>query len=234
MKKDPAHIVNMINRKAQQNCDNAMKMRFQLRLLLHVRNSSSSPHACAMPQCDIIRAIYRHMEKCADHICPAPGCQISRKLLCHWDVCGKMRQFCEVCTPLRSTELKLPHLEGQPDCVTARKLIQHYKECTLLECEHCSVLIGSRIRRFGARHVVRRKIRSSALLKHSCRCQDKACRIPMCLKMKRFIAHTNVCRSQDADSLLCREMATFCINHMITCTENDCILIYDNSPREKF
>ena len=75
------------------------------------------------------------------------------------------------------------------------------------------------------RHIqVKRRVCHSALLKHSCRCQDRTCQIPMCIKMKRVLTHTNMCQGKTAESMVCQEIATFCLNHTIVCTQKDCIL----------
>lgn len=114
----------------------------------------------------------------------------------------------------------------QPDCVAARKLINHFKEESLRNCKQCRRMMVNKYQRFAPRYFIRKQERKhSALLKLACRCQDRLCKNPMCLKMKRAIAHTNGCRNKDPYALLCQEMATFFMDHMAVCTQKDCILI---------
>lgn len=112
-----------------------------------------------------------------------------------------------------------------PDCIASRKLISHFKDDSLRKCSHCRRIMLSKFRRFGAQYFTPKQQRChSALLKHSCHCQDPTCTNPMCLKMKRAIGHTTVCRNKDPHALLCREISAFSLNHMLVCTQSDCIL----------
>lgn len=112
-----------------------------------------------------------------------------------------------------------------PDCIAARKLMSHFKGNPLRNCKDCRRMMISKYQRFASQYFVPKRQRShSAVLKHSCCCEDQTCQRQMCLKMKRAIAHTKGCRNKDPHMLLCREVASFFLHHMTICTQNYCIL----------
>lgn len=171
------------------------------------------------------RDVLRHITNCKlEENCSDARCKTSRQILSHWELCSKTQLYCKVCSPLKVVKFRKSKRFEVPDCLAARAIIDHYKECTSMECERCNNVKDLRRKVYGSRGLVKRRICHSALLKHSCRCQDRTCQIPMCIKMKRVLTHTNICQGKTAQSMVCQDIATFCLNHAIVCTEKDCIL----------
>lgn len=217
--------------RAQQiiHADKATKVRMQLAVLLHAQKyqqvDDNAHKGCNVPFCQIGRDVWKHIKTCTQEIdCSEPRCKVSREILTHWEMCSKSQLYCKVCTPLKVAKQKQPKKLNVPDCQTSRNLIRHYKDCTSMDCKRCEVLRRLKRRLYGSRHLLNQRVCHSGLLKHSCRCQDKSCKIPMCIKMKRALTHTNVCRSMSPDTMVCQGIAIFCLNHSITCTEPNCIL----------
>lgn len=217
--------------RAQQiiNADKATKVRMQLAVLLHAQKyqlvDDNDHKGCTVPFCQIGRDVWKHIKTCTDEInCSEPRCKVSREILSHWDLCSKNHLYCKVCTPLKVFKEKYTRKFEVPDCRTSKNLIRHYKECTLMDCKRCDVLKRLKRRGYGPHSLPNQRICHSGLLKHSCRCQDRTCKNPMCIKMKRALTHTNVCRLIGSTSTICQEIAIFCLNHSIACTQPNCIL----------
>lgn len=217
--------------RAQQiiHSDKATKVRMQLAVLLHAQKYQQvddiAHKGCAVPFCQIGRDVWKHIKTCTQETnCSEPRCKVSREILTHWELCSKSQLYCKVCTPLKVAKQKQPKKLNVPNCQTSRHLVRHYKDCASMDCKQCEVLRRLKRRACGTRSLLNHRVCHSGLLKHSCRCQDKTCKIPMCIKMKRALAHTSVCRMKSADTLVCQEIAIFCLNHSITCTEHNCIL----------
>lgn len=211
-----------------QNIDKAVTNRMQLVVLLHVQKYQDEADilhiGCKIPFCYLARAVWRHMVRCKLKIaCPDFKCRSSHQILAHWDSCRLNKSSCTICDPLKKGKYMRKRYTV-PDCVAARASIDHFKNCTSVDCKRCDNIVDFRrkalkSRGFGARGPIR-----SALLNHSCRCQDRTCRNPMCIKMKRVLTHTNMCQSKTTQSMVCQEISTFCLSHTIVCTEKDCIL----------
>lgn len=202
-----------------------------LALLLHGQKyqkvDDEAHSGCRVPFCQFGRKLWRHIEACTEEAgpCTEPYCRVSREMLKHWEICSKSRQFCRMCTPLRVTKRKrVPSKKVHvPNCRTTRNLICHYKECTSKDsCPKCKLPNYLKGKLYGQRTMPKR--RHSMLLKHACVCRDKKCENPMCIKMKRALTHTNVCQTKCSGSMVCREIAIFCLHHTIACTQPDCIL----------
>lgn len=212
------------------SAEKAIKARIRLAVLLHARNQHQhtdyDAHVqCSVPYCQAGRDVWKHISNCMlETDCSQPHCKSSRQILAHWEKCSKNQFYCKVCTPLKLAIKKKTRKIQVPDCWSSRDLISHYKECTLMHCERCKVIKVLNGNVCSSRSLIKRRVCHSGLLKHSCRCQDRTCKIPMCMKMKRVLTHTNICRQSNSNSLLCQEIATFCLNHSIVCTEKDCIL----------
>lgn len=203
--------------------------RKRLALLLHARKyqhvDDNAHNNCHVVNCQFARNIWRHITTCTHSACTNPQCAYSRNIIEHWEQCAKPYD-CGLCSPLRppkpEPEKEPPKKFELPDCRTARHLISHYKNCSSIgdSCEMCEIANDLRRKSKGLRQLKRH----STLLKHSCCCRDKTCKNPMCIKMKRTLTHTNVCRTTCSESMVCREIAVFCLHHSISCTEPDCIL----------
>lgn len=205
-------------------------VRMHLALLLHgqkYQQVDDNTHSeCRVPFCQFGRKLWRHIETCTQQTgsCVEPYCRVSREMLKHWEICSKSQQFCRMCTPLRATKRKPSKKLQVPNCRTSRNLIRHYKECSSADgCKKCKIPNYLKGKLCGIRNSAKK--RHSTLLKHSCCCRDKACENPMCIKMKRALTHTNVCQTKRSDSMVCHEIAIFCLHHTIACTEKDCILL---------
>lgn len=212
------------------NADKATKVRMQLAILLHAQKyqhiDDSNHRECQVPFCQIGRVIWKHIKICTpEHQCTEPRCKISREILSHWEICSKNQLYCKVCTPLKVAKLKHSKRIEVPNCWTARNLIRHYKMCKLADCKRCKISKYIKRRICGPGIVPNQRVCHSGLLKHSCRCYDKTCQNPMCIKMKRVLVHTNLCRMKRPEPMLCREIILFCLNHSVTCTAHDCILL---------
>lgn len=211
------------------NADKVFKVRLQLAVLLHAQKfqlvDDSMHTRCKVPFCKTGRDVWRHIQSCTvDSDCSEPKCKVSRQILAHWDLCSKNQLYCKVCTPLKTMKFGKSKRIEIPDCHTARNLISHFKQCAAFDCERCESVNELKRKVCGSRALMKQKVNHSALLKHCCRCLDRQCNNSMCLKMKRVRTHTNICRCNTSDSLICQEIATFCLNHCISCTEKDCIL----------
>lgn len=207
-------------------------VRMHLALLLHgqkYQQVDDETHSeCRVPFCQFGRKLWRHVGTCSatqeTGACTEPYCRVSREMLKHWEICSKSQKFCRMCTPLRIAKRKQSTAKLQvPNCRASRSLVRHYKECSSMDnCKKCKYPNYLKRKLHGTQMLAMK--RHSALLKHSCCCRDKKCANPMCIKMKRALTHTNVCQTKRADSMVCRDIATFCLRHTISCTEKHCIL----------
>lgn len=184
---------------------------------------------CRVPFCQFGRKLWRHIDACTKTkevgLCSVPYCRISREMLKHWEICSKSQRFCRMCTPLRTArKRKRPSKKVQvPNCRASRELVRHYKECSSKDsCPKCKIPNYLKGKMNGLRTIPKK--RHSMLLKHACRCHDRTCRNPMCIKLKRAAIHCSVCQTECSESTVCREISIFCLQHTIACTEKDCIL----------
>lgn len=158
--------------------------------------------------------------------CSVPFCKPSRRILYHWKNCT--RPDCAVCSPY-----KRPHQRENCLIRRTRNLVRHYKECSWANCGMCSVSIYLKQKLCGTRDLIRtcrlknKRDYQSAFVNHSCHCANSACANPMCIIMKRALAHINACQkiTKRTDSKLCQEVFTFCVRHINICSEPDCIFV---------
>lgn len=223
--------LSRMNRLQQMMIERINYVRMHLALLLHGQKyqkvDDATHRECRVPFCQFGRKLWRHIDACTQEIglCSEPYCRVSREMLRHWEICSKSQRFCRMCTPLRAAKRKRrPSKKVQvPNCRTSRELVRHYKECSSMDsCPKCKIPNYLKGKLMGLRPMPKK--RHSMLLKHSCRCRDKTCENPMCIKMKRALTHTNVCRTKCSESMVCREIAIFCLQHTVACTEKECIL----------
>lgn len=92
-------------------------------------------------------------------------------------------------------------------------------------CRH-SVDVVLQSKQMRSEHVSSPKInKTTGLIKHVCRCQDRSCKIPMCMQLRRIMGHMKVCCGETNRSTLCQEAYIFCAEHMRRCESDDCVLI---------
>lgn len=221
--------LNRMNRLQKTMIDRINYVRMHLALLLHGQKyqqvDDNAHSGCRVPFCQFGRKLWRHIATCTQQTgsCAEPYCRVSREMLKHWEICSKSQKPCRMCTPLRTAKRKSSTNHQVPNCQTSRYLIRHYKECSSTDsCKKCQIPNSLKRKLYGPQNLTIK--RRSALLRHSCCCRNKTCTNPMCVKMKRALTHTNICRAKLSDSIVCREIATFCLRHAISCTEKDCIL----------
>lgn len=228
--RDKAKIKRAIESGSYVTRDKISTTRMQLTVLLHVLlvedlDENTHRRICKMPFCQSGQAIIRHIKTCtAANDCLTVNCKLSRELLAHWEDCKHSDVNCEVCTPVKkSLNDRLDSLRIPDSCRAARKLITHYKDCTSVFCRHCEQVDSLKKKVCGTNAFSPSKMKHSGLLFHCCRCEDRACKNPMCIKMKQVLTHTNVCQCK-TPNLICRKISLFCIQHCIGCNERDCIL----------
>ena len=62
-------------------------------------------------------------------------------------------------------------------------------------------------------------------LVHAVSCRDANCRRPTCLKMKRVVQHTKVCkRRQTTNCPVCKQLIALCCFHAKHCTAPVCLV----------
>lgn len=71
-------------------------------------------------------------------------------------------------------------------------------------------------------------------LVHACRCMDQTCRQPSCLKMKRVVAHTKICkRKTNGGCPICKQLIALCCYHAKHCTEVKCLVPFCPNIKHK-
>lgn len=57
-------------------------------------------------------------------------------------------------------------------------------------------------------------------LSHACKCRNAGCEIPACLKMKRVVGHTRLCKLKAMGGCsICKQLCNLCIVHAKLCRE---------------
>lgn len=71
-------------------------------------------------------------------------------------------------------------------------------------------------------------------LVHACRCQEQQCRQPSCIKMKRVVAHTKVCkRKTNGGCPICKQLIALCCYHAKHCNEAKCLVPFCPNIKHK-
>lgn len=71
-------------------------------------------------------------------------------------------------------------------------------------------------------------------LVHACRCQEQQCRQPSCLKMKRVVAHTKICkRKTNGGCPICKQLIALCCYHAKHCNEAKCLVPFCPNIKHK-
>lgn len=144
------------------NADKATKVRMQLVVLLHAQKYQlvdDNTHArCTVPFCQTGRNVWRHISNCKlGDKCTDARCKTSRHILAHWELCSKNQLYCKVCTPLKVVKFRKTKRVEVPDCLAARATIDHYKECTSLDCDRCGNVKEFRRKVCGSRGLVNKQ-----------------------------------------------------------------------------
>lgn len=178
----------------------------------------SHTSACKYSNCQMIKDVLRHMRSCrlgAD--CKTPLCIECHQLVAHFNKCVSLE--CPVCKNIRRIAWR--RRENQY-CAKSCEMIQHYKQCALANCASCKCV--NELRPARTPDIERRAPRREAMLAHACRCRDRGCRQPMCIKIRRVVGHTKVCNGKTTNSAICREVFSFCCRHAIVCRDVNCVI----------
>lgn len=71
-------------------------------------------------------------------------------------------------------------------------------------------------------------------LVHACRCVDQTCPQPSCLKMKRVVSHTKVCkRKTNGGCPICKQLIALCCYHAKHCKEIKCLVPFCPNIKHK-
>jgi E1A/CREB-binding protein len=71
-------------------------------------------------------------------------------------------------------------------------------------------------------------------LVHACQCRDANCRRPTCLKMKRVVQHTKLCkRRQTTNCPVCKQLIALCCYHAKHCNLAVCQVPFCSNIRQK-
>ncbi|KAL3266918.1 hypothetical protein HHI36_011068 [Cryptolaemus montrouzieri] len=71
-------------------------------------------------------------------------------------------------------------------------------------------------------------------LVHACQCRDANCRLTSCLKMKRVVTHTKVCkRKTNGGCPICKQLIALCCYHAKHCTETKCLVPFCSNIKHK-
>lgn len=176
------------------------------------------PSTCKYSNCQMIKNVLRHMRLCRlGTDCKTPLCVECHQLVAHFNKCVNLE--CPVCKNIRRIAWR--QRENQY-CAKSCEVIQHYKQCALINCSCCKYMhqLKPTRTRLAERDAPKREV----LLAHACRCQDRSCRQPMCIKIRRVISHTKVCNGKTNNSAICREVFSFCCQHAIVCRDANCVI----------
>lgn len=71
-------------------------------------------------------------------------------------------------------------------------------------------------------------------LVHACRCVDQACPQPSCMKMKRVVSHTKICkRKTNGGCPICKQLIALCCYHAKHCKEIKCLVPFCPNIKHK-
>lgn len=71
-------------------------------------------------------------------------------------------------------------------------------------------------------------------LVHACRCTESQCRQPSCMKMKRVVAHTKICkRKTNGGCPICKQLIALCCYHAKHCNEVKCLVPFCPNIKHK-
>ncbi|XP_044749866.1 CREB-binding protein isoform X2 [Coccinella septempunctata] len=71
-------------------------------------------------------------------------------------------------------------------------------------------------------------------LVHACQCRDANCRLTSCLKMKRVVTHTKMCkRKTNGGCPICKQLIALCCYHAKHCTETKCPVPFCSNIKHK-
>lgn len=64
-------------------------------------------------------------------------------------------------------------------------------------------------------------------LVHSCQCRDANCHRKTCLKMKRVVQHTKLCKKRHQTNCpVCKQLIALCCYHAKHCNLNKCPVLF--------
>lgn len=217
-------ISKIIKRELQNRNEKPKLSKNQLILLLRTQIYQNSEEKITTLK--TFKEVLNHMINCeANNNCSIPHCYSSRQMIRHWNNCN--RSDCSMCSPLLQTiENSISKSNAQCTnrvCSASYKKIKFYDNCTIFDCDSC-VHLG-RVKQHNKERIFGKFVPREALLKHSCRCRDRSCKIPMCIKIRRVIGHTKVCHRKVNSSFVCKEILSFICNHVKMCKENDCVFL---------
>ena len=68
-------------------------------------------------------------------------------------------------------------------------------------------------------------------LQHACNCTG--CDMGSCLKMKRIVQHSKVCKTKNSGCSVCKQLIALCCYHAKTCNDNQCSVPFCTSIKQK-
>ncbi|KAI6195786.1 hypothetical protein M3Y94_01029000 [Aphelenchoides besseyi] len=210
-----------------------------LLLVLHAQKCQQSEVGpstqCSLRNCGAMKSTLDHIQQCNDHhSCTFSHCSRTKKIMSHWENCCE--EDCKLCKTARNSDVsELLNMSQTATDFNILSLVDSSSSSNVEACRDCG---SNDDKQFcnDCTHKSRNESveKCTQSLVHACQCQDADCHHLHCMKMKRVVQHTKLCkRRQTMNCSLCKQLIAICCYHAKHCNLADCPVPFCLDIRQK-